>query len=85
MLNRFAPVAHPCFALFGLARLFQERLYRLVAHKEESGTGGGANERGADTGINTAETAGLVKAGGGLEASLEGVDGVEGEVDCGTC
>lgn len=25
------------------------------------------------------------EAGGGLEAGFEGVDGVEGEVNCGTC
>ena len=55
----------------------------FVRDKEEGGAGGGADQRGADAGVDAAEAAGGGEAGGGLEARFEGVDGVEGEVDCG--
>ena len=85
MLNRFAPVTQPFFPLSRIARSLQQPFDGLVAHEEESAAGGGANERGADAGVDAAETAGLVEAGGGLEAGFEGVDGMEGEVDCCPC
>ena len=85
MFEGLAPVPNPFPPFFGLSRSSQERLDGLVAYEEESGTGGRAHDRGADTGVNAAETAGLVKAGGGLEAGFQGVDWVEGEVDCGAC
>ena len=53
----------------------------LVAHEEESGAGGGTDQRGADAGVDAAEAARGGEAGGGLEARFERVDGVEGEVD----
>ena len=70
MLNGFAPVSHPFFPLFGFTRSFRERFYILIAHEEESSTRGRANDRGANAGVNAAETAGLVEAGGGLEAGF---------------
>lgn len=57
----------------------------LIGHEEKRRAGGRAYERGADAGVDAAETAGLGEAGGGLKAGFEGVDGVEGEVDCGAC
>ena len=85
MFEGLAPVAHPRCPVSGLPRPPQERLDGLVAHEEGGGAGGRAHDGGADAGVNAAETAGLVEAGGGLEAGFEGVDWVEGEVDCGAC
>ena len=70
MFKGFAPVSHPLLPFFRFARSLQDRFYRLIAHEEESGTGGRANDGGADTGIDAAETAGFVEAGGGLEAGF---------------
>lgn len=85
MLNGFAPVSNPCLPSFHFTSSFQGRFYRFIAHEEKSRPRGRANDCGADAGIYPTETAGLIKAGGGLEAGFQGVDGVEGEVDCCAC
>lgn len=63
----------------------KESLDGFIGHEEERCAGGGADERGADASVDAAETARVGEAGGGLEAGFKGVDGIEGEVDCGTC
>jgi len=70
VLNRFAPFAQyvPCSGSFSSP--LEERFDGLVADEEERCAGGGADEGGADTGVDAAEAARGVEAGGGLEAGF---------------
>ena len=55
----------------------------FVRDEEEGRPGRGPDHGGADARVDAAEAARGGEAGGGLQAGFEGVDGVEGEVDCG--
>lgn len=55
----------------------------FVGDEEEGGAGGGADDSRANASVDAGETAGGAEAEGGLETGFEGVEGVEGEVDCG--
>ena len=57
----------------------------LVGDEEESCAWGGPNDGGADAAVDAAEAACCGEASRGLETGLEGVEGVEGEVDCCAC
>ncbi len=91
MLYRLCPspqrflLLRTCCLSICFSPTLEESLDGFVGHEEERCAGSGADERGADAGIDAAETAGMGEAGGGLEAGFEGVDGVEGEVDCSAC
>lgn len=60
----------------------EEGLCRLIAAEEEGGAGGGTDNGAADTAIDATEAARGKEAARGLQARLERVEGVEGEVDC---
>jgi len=57
----------------------------LVGDEEESCAWGGTNNGGADASVDAAEAACCGEAGGGLKASFESVERIEGEVDGCAC
>lgn len=59
----------------------QARLDVLVRDEEERGAGRGADYGGAHAGVDASEAAGGAEGRRGLEARLQRVEGVEGEVD----
>lgn len=65
------------------SRVGEKSLGRFVGAEEEGGAGRGAQGSGADAPVDAAEAARGEEAFGGLEAGLEGVEGEEGQVDCG--
>ena len=88
MLDRLCPF--PWQSLFSQCCTFfsttlEKRLDGLVRDEEEGGAWSGTDKRGTDAGVDALEAARAVKAGGGLKAGFEGVDGVEGKVDGGSC
>ncbi len=85
MFDRLAPRAQYALSPRSLTGSFEERFDGFVAYEEERCAGRGADECGADACVDTAEAAGGIEACGGLEAGFEGVDWVEGEVDCCAC
>lgn len=56
----------------------QPPLCGVVGGEEERGARGGADDGAADAGVDAAEATGARKAGRGLEAGLQRVEGVEG-------
>jgi hypothetical protein len=69
----------------GRGRGGEVALHGVVGDEEESCAGGGADNGAADAAIDAGEAARGREAGRGLEAGLEGVERVEGEVDGGAC
>jgi hypothetical protein len=86
---RIIPTSNPILLPLGIPpypRCRSESAFHpVVGHEEESGAGRGADDGGADAAVDACEAAGGEEAAAGLEAGLEGVDGVEGEVYCGAC
>lgn len=69
----------------GRGRGREVALEGVVGDEEESGAGGGADDGAAHAAVDASEAARLGEAGRGLEAGLEGVEGVQGEIHGGAC